>query len=196
MDIAATELHAVNVDTAYGRAFDNEIRLVQSTKARNLNVETVAMNPLLPADRKWAIRFNVDGTVTIVLGMRDYGRGWFSAYFAGLVATRLGIPFWRIRLYYSAMLPAVLQTPQPFRILLHGSTPGPVARAAADVIEEMCDQVIEKSWSTLALLAGVGAAFGEADLGGDVSREAHLVGSHQDGHAIADGTEEPGGELD
>lgn len=159
MDIIATELHAVNADTAYDRrAFNNEIRLVQSTNARNLNVETVTMSPLLPVDRKWAIRFNVDRTVTIVLGMRDYGRGWFSAYFVGLVAARLGIPFRRIRLYYSATLPAILQTPQPFRILLHGSTPGPVARAAADVIEEMCDRVIEKSRLVFALLAGVGAA--------------------------------------
>jgi hypothetical protein len=51
-------------------------------------------------------------TVTLVLGMRDYGRGWFSAYFAGLVVARLGLPFRRVRIYYSATLPAVSQTPR------------------------------------------------------------------------------------
>jgi hypothetical protein len=56
--------------------------------------------------------------------------------------------------------------PQPFRILLHGSTPGPLA-TAAEVIEEMGDRVIEKWRSTLAALAGVGAA----DIGFDQPTE-------------------------
>jgi len=124
----------------------------------NLGVEIVPTNPLLPAGRKWAIRFSAGGTVTIVLGMRDYGRGWFSAYFAGLLAARLGIPFRLVRVYYSATLPAVLQTPQPFRIGLHGSRPGPIARAAADVIVEMCGRVIEKGRAAFAARAGVAAA--------------------------------------
>src|SRR5262249_35824229 len=106
------------------------------------NVETVPSDPVLPADRKWAIRFDAAGTVTIVLGMRDYGWGWFSGYFAGLVTARLGIPFRRVRLYYSATLPAVLQTPMPSSTAFRRRHIGPVAAAAADIIEGMCDQVI------------------------------------------------------
>ena len=58
----------------------------------NLNVEIVNKSPLLPTDRKWAIRFGPGETVTVVLGVRDYGGGWFSAYTAGLVVARLGVP--------------------------------------------------------------------------------------------------------
>jgi hypothetical protein len=66
-----------------------------------LNVEMLATNPLLPTSRKWAIRFNASGTVTIVLGMRDYGWGWYSAHFASLAAARLGLPFRWMRVYYT-----------------------------------------------------------------------------------------------
>ena len=52
----------------------SDVRLVESARAENLNVETVTSNPLL-TDRKWAIQFNTGGTVTIILGMKDYGRG-------------------------------------------------------------------------------------------------------------------------
>ena len=121
-----------------------------------LDIETVTASPALPAGRKWAIRFNAGGTVTIVLGMRDYGRGWFSAYFAGLVAARLGIPFGRVRVYYSANLPAVLQTPVPSPIRFCRGDVGLLAGAAADVIERMCDQVIEKGRVAFAAMAGIG----------------------------------------
>jgi hypothetical protein len=46
-------------------------------------------NPALPADQKWGIRFDRIGTVTLVLGMRNYGRGLYTPYFAGLVSERL-----------------------------------------------------------------------------------------------------------
>jgi hypothetical protein len=135
----------------------SEIGLVLRLKIGNLNVETIASNRLLPTNGRWAIRFNAGGTVTIILGMRDYWRGWLSAYFAGLVTTRLGIPFGRIRVYYSAALPAVLQTPVPFAIARRRSHIGPVASAVADVIEGMCDQLIERGRLTFAALAGVNA---------------------------------------
>jgi hypothetical protein len=85
MAITATEPIAAPHETS-------EVGLVESARAVNLNVETVTSNPLLPTDRKWAIRFNAGGTVTIILGMKDYGRGWFSAYFTGLAAARNPIP--------------------------------------------------------------------------------------------------------
>ena len=44
-----------------------------------------------------AIRFNADGTVTIITGTLDYGQGHASA-FAQVLTEKLGIPFDRIRL--------------------------------------------------------------------------------------------------
>ena len=124
----------------------------------NLNVETINKNPVLPTDRKWAIRFGAGETVTVVLGMRDYGHGCFSAYVAELAASRLGLPFGRVRVYYSATLPAVSQRPRMPGILLHGSQPGSVAAAVGAIIREMCGFVIEKGRLASAALAGVGAA--------------------------------------
>ena len=73
MDTTATELRIAKSHAAPG--CPSEIGFVQNARVENLDVETVTSNPFLPADRKWAIRFNAGGTVTIVLGMRDYGRG-------------------------------------------------------------------------------------------------------------------------
>jgi len=109
MEITSTGLRIPTTDA--GDDCTAEAGLVQVTTVEDLNVETGTSNPLLPADRKWSVRFNAVGTATIVLGMEDYDRGWFAAYFAGLVTARLGIPFRRVRMYYSAALPAVLQTP-------------------------------------------------------------------------------------
>ena len=149
MDITATDPIVAPHDMS-------KVGLVESARAGNLNIETVTSNPLLPTDRKWAIQFNAGGTVTIVLGMKNYGRGWFSAYFVGLAATQLGIPFRRFRVYYSATFPAVLQTPVPSPSVFHRCHIGPVANAVADLIEGMCDQAIEKGRSAFAALAGVG----------------------------------------
>jgi CO/xanthine dehydrogenase Mo-binding subunit len=158
MDINATELRIAKNDAAQDHlARTSEVGFVQNARVENLDVETVTSNPFLPTNRKWAIRFNAGGTVTIVLGMRDYGRGWFSAYFAGVVTARLGIPLRRVRVYYSATLPAVLQTPRPSSTVFHRSQIGPVAGAVADIIEGMCDQVIERGRLTFAAIAGVSA---------------------------------------
>jgi len=172
MDIITTEARIAKNSAVHDHLIPtSEAGFTRSARGENLNIESTPTNPILPTDRKWALRFNADGTVTIVLGMRDYGRGWFSAYFAALVAARVGIPFRRVRLYYSATLPAVLQTPRPSRILLRGSTPGPVAGAVADVIEDMCDRVIEKGRLAFAAMAGVGAA----DIGFDQANGLFFV---------------------
>src|SRR5262245_34033382 len=120
-----------------------------------LDIETVAFSPLLSSEWKWAIRFNTDGTMTIVLGMRNYGRGWFSAYFAGLVAARLGIPFRLVHIYYRASLPAALQTPMPSSTMPGRCEIGPIATAVGEIIEHMCDQVIDKGRLAFASIAGV-----------------------------------------
>jgi hypothetical protein len=123
-----------------------------------LNVAMLTADPLLQTDRKLKIRFNAGGTVTIVPEMRDYGRGWYSAHFASLVATRLGLPFRRMRLYYSATLPAVLQTPQEFQILPERSRLGPLATAVGERIEEMCGRIVENGSAIFAELTGATAA--------------------------------------
>jgi carbon-monoxide dehydrogenase large subunit len=50
-----------------------------------------------PGREMGGIRFAADGTVTIITGTLDYGQGHASP-FAQVLATRLGIPFQRIRL--------------------------------------------------------------------------------------------------
>ncbi len=158
MDIVADTSKTKNANTYGPFSGPHAVRVSPRAGIENLNVEIVNKNPLLPADSKWAIRFGAGETVTVVLGMRDYGRGWLSAYFAGLVVARLGLPFRRVRIYYSATLPAVAQAPRIDGILLYGSQPGPVATAIGDVICEMCELVIEKGRLASAAVAGVGAA--------------------------------------
>jgi CO/xanthine dehydrogenase Mo-binding subunit len=129
-----------------------------SLQVGKLNVEMLIANPLLQMDRKSAIRFSASGNVTIVLGIRDYGRGWYSAHFASLVAARLGLPLRRMRVYYSATLPAVLQTPQDSGILPEGSRLGPLATAVNKLIDEMCGRVVENGRAIFAELTGTTSA--------------------------------------
>jgi CO/xanthine dehydrogenase Mo-binding subunit len=130
------------------------VRRIPLRSVGELNVELLTANPLLQTDRKSEIRFSPGGTVTIVLGMRAYGRGWYSAHFASLVANRFGLPLRRIRVYYSATLPAVLQTPQEFKILPEGSRLGPLATAAGELIEKMCERIVENGRVIFAELTG------------------------------------------
>ena len=157
MDIIATGLCIGKNDAHDYQTRTGQAGSIQGTTVKNLDVETVASNPLLATDRKWAIRFNAGGTATIVLGMKDFGRGWFSSYFAGLVTARLGIPFQKVRIYYSATLPAVVQTPRASPTMLRRNQIGPVANAVADVIEGLCNQVIERGRLAFAAMAGVDA---------------------------------------
>jgi hypothetical protein len=154
MDITANTSSATNAGARDHSLVAKEYAVIQGPRARALDVETSVSNPLLPTDRKWAIRFTSSGTVTIVLGMKDYGRGWFSGYFASLVAARLGVPFRRIRIYYSGTLPAVLQAPIASATVFSRGGIGPVASAVADIIEQMCDQVVERGRGTHAAMAG------------------------------------------
>jgi hypothetical protein len=158
MDIVTDTNKAKNASTNESVSRAHKACVAVRAGIENLDVETVNKNPLLPTNRKWAIRFGAGENVTVVLGMRDYGRGWFSAYFAGLAAARLGLPFRRVRVYYSATLPAVSQTPRIAGTLLYGSQPGSVAAAVGDIICELCGLVVEKGRLASAVIAGVGAA--------------------------------------
>jgi hypothetical protein len=158
MEITTTELRVAPISPAQGYfVCTMGSDATRNEGAESLDVETVASNQWLPANRKWAIRFGAGTTVTIVLGMRNYGRGCFSAYFANLVADRLGIPFRRVRLYYSGSHPAALQSPLPPLTVPCRSSVGPIAAAAADVIAGMCDQVIERGRAAFAAISGVSA---------------------------------------
>ena len=77
-----------------------------------LNVEMAGSCTLLPYRPKCGVQFGTDSTVTIVLGMRDSGWADASAYFANLLVARLGVPFSRIRLYYTDIHPAARRTPK------------------------------------------------------------------------------------
>ena len=155
MNIIATEPCLAKSNAHDDLARTDVERFAQITTVESLDVETVTSNPLIPSDRKWAIRFDAEGTVTIVLGMKDYGRGWFSGYFASLLTTRLGIPIQCVRVYYSATLPAVLQTPAPSPVVQGKYQIGPVASAVAEVIEGLCEQVIARGRLAFAAITGV-----------------------------------------
>ena len=66
-------------------------------KLRGLGVACYVETTAAMTTEQGAIRFNADGTVTIVTGTLDYGQGHASA-FAQVLTEKLGIPFDRIRL--------------------------------------------------------------------------------------------------
>ncbi|MGH6727238.1 MAG: xanthine dehydrogenase family protein molybdopterin-binding subunit [Pseudolabrys sp.] len=66
-------------------------------KLRGLGVACYVETTAAMTVEQAAIRFNADGTVTIVTGTLDYGQGHASA-FAQVLTEKLGIPFDRIRL--------------------------------------------------------------------------------------------------
>jgi carbon-monoxide dehydrogenase large subunit len=66
-------------------------------KLRGLGVACYVETTAAMTTEQGAIRFNADGTVTIITGTLDYGQGHASA-FAQVLTEKLGIPFDRIRL--------------------------------------------------------------------------------------------------
>src|SRR5260221_7026280 len=132
-----------------------DLNVAPSARAKGLNVETVGPISLLPHGQKCGIRFEADATVTIMLGMRDYGQGWASPYFASLLAARLGIPFKRVRLYYAGVLPAVRSTPRHGPHILSRANVGVAIAGIGNLIEALCDRAIEQGRRLLASAIGV-----------------------------------------
>jgi len=66
-------------------------------KLRGLGVACYVETTAAMTTEQAAIRFNADGTVTVITGTLDYGQGHASA-FAQVLTEKLGIPFERIRL--------------------------------------------------------------------------------------------------
>ncbi|HJS84989.1 MAG TPA: xanthine dehydrogenase family protein molybdopterin-binding subunit, partial [Acetobacteraceae bacterium] len=86
-----------------------------------------------PAPEMGGIRFETDGTVTIITGTLDYGQG-HATPFAQVLASRLGIPFERIRLLQG----------DSAELLAGGGTGGSKSlMASGTAIAEASDLVIE-----------------------------------------------------
>jgi hypothetical protein len=120
-----------------------------------LNVEMAGPCALLPNRPKCGVQFGIDSTVTIVLGMRDSGWADASTYFANLLVARLGIPFNKIRLYYTGIHPAARRTPKQSPQILGRANVGAANAAFGDLIEELCDRAIERGRHFLASSIGV-----------------------------------------
>jgi hypothetical protein len=122
--------------------------LIQPSHARtigvdDLDVEMVVPALLFPYRQTCGVRLGRNGVVTIVLGTRDPGHD-ASSYLAGILVGRLGIPWSRVRLFYTGMHPAVRRTPQQPVRRLRSANVGSTVAAIGAVIESLCDQVLEK----------------------------------------------------
>jgi hypothetical protein len=65
-----------------------------------------------PVKTSVGIRFEPNGTVTLISKTVDYGHGHAAPFFAQVLVDRLGIPFSRIRLYFIGVPPAATRTPE------------------------------------------------------------------------------------
>ena len=122
--------------------------LIQPSRARtisldDLDVEMVVPALLFPYRQTCGVRLGRNGVVTIVLGTRDPGHD-ASSFLAGILVERLGIPWSRLRLFYTGMHPAVRRTPQQPVRRLRSANVGSTVAAMGAVIESLCDQVVEK----------------------------------------------------
>jgi hypothetical protein len=128
--------------------------VVPSEGLEVLNVEVVGPKSLLPYGRKCSLRFGAKGAATITIGIRDYGRGYASSYFASLVVARLGIPATRVYLYYAGNLPAAKINFRDLRAVPNRDSVGCVNAQIGDLIEGLCDAAIEKGRTYFAAAIG------------------------------------------
>lgn len=106
-----------------------------------------------PVKEQGEIRFEPDGTVTIVTGTLDYGQGHWSA-FAQVLHQRLGVPFEAIRLVQG----------DSDRLVAGGGTGGSKSlMASGSAIVEAADLVIEKGRNAAAQMLEASAADIEFD---------------------------------
>ena len=135
--------------------FSTQRELPWKALEEGLNVEIAGPCTLLAYRPKCGVQFGIDSTVTIVLGMRDSGWADASTYFANLLVARLGIPFNKIRLYYTGIHPAARRTPKQSPQNLGRANVGAANAAIGDLIEELCDRAIERGRHFLASSIGV-----------------------------------------
>jgi carbon-monoxide dehydrogenase large subunit len=107
-----------------------------------------------PSNEMGGIRFEEDGTVTIVSGTLDYGQGHWTP-FAQVLVSKLGVPFEAIRLVQG----------DSDRLIAGGGTGGSKSiMASGAAIAEAGDKVIEKGRVAAAAILEAGVAdieFGE-----------------------------------
>src|SRR5437763_8302824 len=103
-------------------------------KVRGLGVGNFLEVTAAPSKEMGGLRFEADGTVTIITGSLDHGQG-HAAPFAQVLSERLGVPFERVRLLQgdSDELLAAGGTGGS-KSIMHGGTA--IVEAAAKVIEQ------------------------------------------------------------
>jgi len=112
------------------RRADSEAR----GRLRGLGIATYLEVTALPGKEMGGLRFEADGTVSLIIGTQDYGQGHASA-FAQILVDKLGLPFERIRLVQG----------DSDELIAGGGTGGSrSAMASGAAIIEAGDQVIDK----------------------------------------------------
>src|SRR2546430_2736081 len=124
-------------------------------KVRGLGIGNFLEVTAPPSKEMGGIRFEADGTVTIITGTLDYGQG-HAAPFAQVLSERLGVPFERIRLLQgdSDELLAGGGTGGSKSIMHSGTA---IVEAAAKVIEQgkqIASHVLEASASDIEFAQG------------------------------------------
>jgi CO/xanthine dehydrogenase Mo-binding subunit len=123
-----------------------------------------------PIDTGVGIRFECNGTVTLIGKTVDYGHGHAAPFFAQVLVDRLGIPFSRIRLYFIGVPPAAKRSPKQIAhplsraggcksILRCGDA---IAAAAAKVIEQgrqLAAEILEASPVDIEFLVGTSGGY-------------------------------------
>src|SRR5207245_7079114 len=103
-------------------------------KLRGLGIGSYLEVTAPPNKEMGSIRFEADGTVTLVTGTLDYGQG-HAAPFAQVLSERLGIPFDRVRLLQG----------DSDELIAGGGTGGSRSMyASGTAIVEAIDKVIER----------------------------------------------------
>jgi carbon-monoxide dehydrogenase large subunit len=140
-------------------------------RVRGLGIGSFLEVTAPPSKEMGGIRFEADGTVTIITGTLDYGQG-HAAPFAQVLSERLGIPFERIRLLQgdSDQLLAGGGTGGSKSIMHSGTA---IVEASAKVIEQgrqVASHVLEASVSDIEfahgrfVIAGTDRAIGIVEL--------------------------------
>lgn len=119
-----------------------------------LDVEVAGPKSLLSYGHKCSLRFDANGTATVTIGMRNYGSGYASPYFVGLVVARLGIPATRVRIYYAGNLPAAKINLHDLRAVPNRDSVGSSNAQIGELIEGLCDAAIEKGRRNFAAAIG------------------------------------------
>ena len=164
-----------NGSTGSGAADPDGADIVRSARADGLGVEMIGSRLLLPHGQKCWIAF-AGACVTVGLGMRDFGHGYASPYFASVAVGRLGIPFNRIRLYYMGVHPAVKIAHWNVANIPSRASVGPANAQIGDLIEALCDRVIEQGRRFLS--ASIGVCPGEIDFESSTGRFS-IVGKNR-----------------